>query len=126
LPDLIEPFQAKRIPVRILETRIGAAPAWRLRRSYETNPAFAPFFVLGLDIFGHEQDPAVAANQLVFRRVGLWLNHREIRAAVGRRHFDPAFAGGKALFRDKFEAQLLQLERLAHFQIADENDDVLN
>src|SRR4029077_7180071 len=33
LPHLIEAFQAKRIPVRILETRIGAAPPRRLRSS---------------------------------------------------------------------------------------------
>jgi hypothetical protein len=71
--------------------------------------------------------PAVAANQFVFRLVGLWFNQREIRATVGRRHFDPAFAGGKAaLFCDEFEAQLLQVEPLTHFQIADENDDVLD
>jgi hypothetical protein len=29
------------------------------------------------------------------------------------------------LFCDEFEAQLLQVEPLTHFQIADENDDVL-
>src|SRR6266446_222688 len=79
-----------------------------------------------MDIFGHEQDPAVAANQFVFRLVGLWFNQREIRATVGRRYFDPAFAGGKALFCNEFEAQLLQVEPLTHFQIADENDYVLD
>src|SRR4029077_11505514 len=126
LPHLIEAFQANRISVRILETRIGAAPPRRLRSSYKTNPPFAPFFVLGVNIFGHEQDPAVAANQLVFRRVGLWFHQRKIRAAVGRRHFDPAFAGGKALFGEEFEAQLLQVEPLTHFQIANENDYVLD
>src|SRR4029077_17742343 len=63
LPYLVEAFQAKRIPVGILETRIGAAPPRRLRSSCETNSAFAPFPVLGVDIFGHKQNPAVAANQ---------------------------------------------------------------
>jgi hypothetical protein len=63
---------------------------------------------------------------LVFGRVGLGFNQREVRATVGRRHFDPAFAGGKASFCEEFEAQLLQVERLTHVQIADENDDVLD
>ena len=30
------------------------------------------------------------------------------------------------MFCDEFEAQLLQVERLTHVQIADENDDVLD
>jgi hypothetical protein len=126
LPYLVEAFQAKRIPVGILETRIGATPPRRFRSSCETNSAFAPFPVLGVDIFGHKQNPAVAANQFVFRRVGLWFHQREIRTAVGRGDFDPAFAGGKALFCKELEAQLFQVEPLAHIQITDENDDVLD
>src|SRR6516225_11558514 len=90
------------------------------------NAAFAPFFVLGLDIFGHENNPAVAANQFVFWPVGLGLNQGKIRAAVGRRYLNPAHAVGKALFSDEFETQLFHVEPLTYFQIPDENDDVLN
>ena len=81
-PHLIESFQSKRIPVRILEPGIGPAPGRVLRGRHEMNPALAPFLVLGVDIFGHEENPAVAANQVVFRLVGLGGNHREIGASV--------------------------------------------
>jgi hypothetical protein len=69
------------------------------------NAAFTPFFVGGVNIFGHKKNPAVASNELVFRPVGLRLNQGKISAAVGRRHFNPADAVGKALFREEFEAQ---------------------
>src|SRR5207302_9258068 len=45
--------------------------------------------------------------------------------AVRRRHFNPTDARGKHLFCDQFEAQLVNVEPLTHFQIADEHDDVL-
>ena len=61
------------------------------------NAAFAPFFVLGVDIFGHEKNPAVAANQFVFWPVGLGINQSKIPVAVGRRYLNPAHAVGKAL-----------------------------
>src|SRR5262252_9866264 len=125
-PDLIETFQPELISVRIFKPRISPAPPWRLRRKQEPHTAFTPFFVLGVNIFGHEKNPAIAANQLVFWPVWFWLNQGKIRGTVGRCHFDPADAIRKALFCDEFEAQLVEVEPLTHFQVADENHDVLD
>src|SRR5215471_3595410 len=114
-PDLIETFQPELISVRIFKPRISPAPPWRLRRKQEPHTAFTPFFVLGVNIFGHEKNPAIAANQLVFWPVWFWLNQGKIRGTVGRCHFDPADAIRKALFCDEFEAQLVDVEPLTHF-----------
>ena len=128
-PHLIEPFQSKQIPVGIFKACEGSTPRRVLRRRQEMNPALAPFFVLGVDIFGHKKNPAVAANKLVFGLVGLGCNQRKIRAAVGRRHFNVAFKAfprREATVCDQFEAQLLHVESQAQVQVADEDHDVLD
>src|SRR5262249_12739274 len=118
--------QAKRVSIWILEPCIGSTPPGRLRRKKEVDAAFAPLFVRSLDILRHEKNPAVTADQLVFGTVRFRFDQGEVRAAVGRRHFDPANAGGKTLLSDQFETQRLHVEPLAYIQIADEHDDVLD
>lgn len=79
-----------------------------------------------MNVFRHKENPAVAANQLIFGPVGLGFDQRKIRASVGRRNFNPTDAGRKRLFGDELEAEPVDVEPLAYFHIADENDDVLD
>src|SRR6516225_2887067 len=87
----------------------------------KTHPTAAPFFILGLNIFGDEIDARVAANE--FRdRISLGLDEREVCTPVGRSDLDPAETAD-ALIHNQTEAELVHVEAQASLLVANEDHD---
>jgi len=124
-PYLVESSQPKRIPIYVLETGEDPTPRWLLRWKQKSDSTFAPFFVFGVDVFGEKENPAVAANQVVVRRVGLGSDESQVRAAIGRGYLDPSFARLKAVIHHQPESKLINIESQAAVLIAYEHDDVV-
>src|SRR5262249_17570559 len=72
--DLLVTQKRKRISVHIFEGCRDGAPGLRLRWMMKADPALAPFFELGNDIFGQENNFSGPANELVLFRAGLRSN----------------------------------------------------
>ena len=108
-----------------LEASEDPSPCWLLWWKQKAHSTFAPFFVLGVNVFGEKENPAIAANQLVVRRIGLGSDECQVRAAIRRGYLDPSFARLKAVIHHQLKSKLVDIELHAAFLIAYEHDDVV-
>ena len=79
------------VSIRVFKSGGDCAPGLRLRGMVKAHAVAAPFFELGEDVFGQEDDLSRAADKLVFIGAGFRSNEREhsgaIRGSDGERIF---------------------------------------
>lgn len=116
----------KRVPIDIFEACEDPSPRRLLRWKQKANTPITPFFVFCVNVFGEKENPAIAANQFVGWRIGLGRNQRKVRAAVRRRHLDPALARLETVVHHQSESKLVDIKSQAAVLIAHEHDDVVH
>ena len=81
----------------------------------------APFFELGEDVFGQEDDLSRAADKLVFIGAGFRSNEREHSGAIRGSDGERIFGGRERDVKSQAESQLIQVELPASLFVANEN-----
>src|SRR5882757_9490496 len=86
----------------------------------KTHPAAAPQIVGGMNVFGDKRNLRVPADQLVVLRAALGGDHRQDRAAVGRRNRHPS-AEFETRFGNNAESKLIDIKLQRSIVIANKN-----
>jgi hypothetical protein len=87
----------------------------------KTHAAAAPFFELGEDVFGQEDDLSRTADKLVFIGAGFGSNEREHSGAIWGSDGERIFDGRERDIKGQAESQLIQVESPASLFVANEN-----
>ena len=87
----------------------------------KTHAVAAPFFELGEDVFGQEDDLSSAADKLVFIGAGFRSNEREHSGAIGGSDGERIFDTRERDIKGQAESQLIQVESPASLFVANEN-----
>ena len=143
--DFVEADQGEEVAVGIAEAAEGAAPdgigflgrfrarglvgqntpaalqTLEARSAGKLHAAGAPLAELAHDVFGDEGDVGVAADKLVIGGIALGDGQGEVGFAVGRREDSPGVAGAVAGVEDKLEAEGVDVEVDAAFEVAHED-----
>ena len=99
--------------------------AFKARIARELHATSDPFTKFTGNIFGHERDVRVAANELEFDGIACGRGECEIGVAVGRGNDGPRPAGAVAGIKDELEAKGLGVKENAALEVAYEDSDGL-
>lgn len=87
----------------------------------KTDPALTPLLILGIDIFGYENNLLCLSNQVIFFGAGIRNDKRKDRAAIRRGDRYPSATAFKTVISDQTESKLIEVELQAPIMIVNEN-----
>jgi hypothetical protein len=118
---LLTTEKRKRIAVHIFESGGNGAPGTHFWWMVKADSTLAPFFELGTDVFGQEDNPGRTADELEFLRFGSRSYQQKHSGTIRRSNCERMILRCQWRAVGGAESQLIQVELPAAIRITNEN-----